>query len=551
MFGQVGAGTRRYPGSMVVEASAAVGPATPAKRNPRGPGRSRVAVAGVLAAAVALGVSELIAGLSTRVPSLIVAVGAAVIDIVPPGVTELAIAVFGLYDKVALVLGTLLVAGACGALMGKLAARRLWAGAVGFVAFGLAGLGAASRDPQAAFAPTVAATALAVAVGVTALALLLARARTTATHAPSRPLASAEPMVPHGDRRQFLRLATGVAVAAALTAAGGRGLSRRAAASVARAGVVLPPPEAPLAAAPDAASLDVAGITPLFTPNDAFYRIDTALAIPRVDPASWRLAVTGMVDRPLSLSYDDLLAMPHVEADVTLLCVSNEVGGDLAGNARWSGVPLATVLERAGVGLGATQIVGRSADDWTSGFPTEAALDGRDALIAVAMNGEPLPLRHGFPARLVVPGLYGYVSATKWLTEIELTTWEGFDSYWVPRGWSKQGPIKTQSRIDVPGRGATVPAGLVAVAGVAWGGLRGVERVEVSVDGGPWQEAQLAEQLGAATWRQWVWQWQARRGEHVLAVRATDGEGVVQTARTSPPAPDGATGHHTVRVDVA
>ncbi|HVM13488.1 MAG TPA: sulfite oxidase [Egibacteraceae bacterium] len=537
---------------MVVEGSPRVGPAPSVDRDARASGGRRAAVAGVLASAVALGVSELIAGLSTHVPSLVAAVGTAVIDAVPAGVKDLAIAVFGLFDKVALVVGTVLIAGASGAVLGTLAARRFWAGAVGFMAFGLAGLAAASRDPQASLVPTVAATALATAVGVAALSVLLARAATEPATAPlSSPRKAAEPMVPRGGRRQFLRLATGVAAAAAVTAAGGRVLTQRSAASVARAGVVLPPPAARLAAPPDAASLDVDGITPLFTPNDAFFRIDTALSIPRVDPSDWRLAVTGMVDRPLSFSYDDLLAMPHIETDVTLLCVSNEVGGDLAGNARWSGVPLATVLERAGVGVGATQVVGRSVDGWTSGFPTEAALDGRDTLIAVAMNGEPLPLRHGFPARLVVPGLYGYVSATKWLAEIELTTWEGFDAYWIPRGWSKEGPVKTQSRIDVPGGGSTVAQGRVTVAGVAWGGLRGVERVEVSVDGGAWQEAKLAEPLGDATWRQWVWLWQARPGRHALAVRATDGEGAVQTGRASPPAPDGATGHHTVRVEVS
>ncbi|MDP9020105.1 MAG: sulfite oxidase, partial [Actinomycetota bacterium] len=305
----------------------------------------------------------------------------------------------------------------------------------------------------------------------------------------------------------------------------------------------LPPPA-------EAASLEVDGLSPLFTPNRDFYRIDTALAAPRIELDSWRLRVTGMVEQPLELSFDDLSALRQVEADVTLACVSNEVGGELVGNARWRGVPLAQLLEQAGVRPGADQVVGRSVDGWTGGFPT-AALDGGDALVALGMNGEPLPVVHGFPARLVVPGLYGYVSATKWLSEIELTTLEGFDGYWVPRGWSKLGPVKTQSRIDVPAAGARLAPGRHAVAGVAWAPGRGVARVEVSVDDGDWTEARLSEPLGAASWRQWRWAWDAEPGRHRLRVRATDGAGEVQTGRTAPPRPDGATGHHTIDVDVS
>ncbi len=240
--------------------------------------------------------------------------------------------------------------------------------------------------------------------------------------------------------------------------------------------VRLAPAARPLPPAVPAASLEVDGLSPLFTPNRDFYRIDTALAAPRIDLETWRLRVTGMVDQPLELSFDDLSNMRQVEADITLSCVSNEVGGDLVDNARWRGVPLAELLEQAGVRPGADQVVGRSVDGWTGGFPTAAALDGRDALVALGMNGEALPVVHGFPARLVVPGLYGYVSATKWLSEIELTTLEGFDGYWVPRGWSKLAPVKTQSRIDVPAGGARLAPGRHAVAGVAWAPIRGWPR---------------------------------------------------------------------------
>jgi len=285
-------------------------------------------------------------------------------------------------------------------------------------------------------------------------------------------------------------------------------------------------------------------------PSDRFYRIDTRLlGAPVVDADRWRLRITGLVDHPYELTFPELLALPMVEEYVTLCCVSNEVGGKLVGNAAWRGIPLPEILNRAGIHSGATQIVGRSVDGFTTGFPTEVAFDGRHALVAVGMNGELLPRVHGFPARLVVPGLYGYVSATKWLTEIELTTWDAFDAYWVRRGWSKRGPVKTQSRIDTVWPLPPV-AGPVAVAGVAWAPTRGISRVELRVDDGPWVEVSLASALSDGTWRQWVYHWEATPGVHLLAVRATDGRGETQTARRSRPDPDGATGYHTIRVEV-
>ena len=295
---------------------------------------------------------------------------------------------------------------------------------------------------------------------------------------------------------------------------------------------------------------EVAGLSPLVTSNEDFYRIDTRILVPQVDPDGWSLRITGMVDREVELTLDELLAMDRITEFVTLACVSNEVGGDLVGNALWSGVPLGDLLDRAGPHPEATQIVGRAVDGWTAGFPAEVAADGRPCMVAVAMNGEPLPVKHGFPARLIIPGLYGYVSATKWLTEIELTTWEAFDGYWIPRGWAKEGPIKTQSRIDVPRAGATVAAGPIAVAGVAWAPTRSVERVEVRVDDGPWEPAQLSGALSTNTWVQWRYTWDAATGTHRLAVRATDGHGETQTEQAAPPAPSGATGHHTITVEV-
>ena len=292
-------------------------------------------------------------------------------------------------------------------------------------------------------------------------------------------------------------------------------------------------------------------ISPLITPNEDFYLIDTALRKPAIQAENWTLAVQGMVDDPKTYTFAELLdgRFSFIQEPVTLSCVSNRVGGRLVGNAIWEGVPLREVLDASGIQPGATQISGRSVDDWASGFPTELAYDGRVAMIAVTMNGEPLPVKHGFPARLVIAGLYGYVSATKWLSEINLTTWEGFDSYWVPRGWAKEGPIRTQSRIDVP-RDGEVPAGIVAIAGVAWAPNKSVEKVEVQIDDNPWAEADLSAELSTNSWRQWVYYWEAAPGEYRIQVRATDGTGYTQTAERRPPAPDGATGWHMKNVRV-
>jgi DMSO/TMAO reductase YedYZ molybdopterin-dependent catalytic subunit len=242
--------------------------------------------------------------------------------------------------------------------------------------------------------------------------------------------------------------------------------------------------------------------------------------------------------------------MPLVERDITLTCVSNEVGGPYVGTARWTGVRLGPLLEAAGLQPGATQLLSRSVDGWTCGTPVQVVTDGRDALLAVAMNGRPLPLEHGFPVRMVVPGLYGYVSATKWLTDLEVTTFEKDKAYWTTRGYAEQAPIKVSSRIDTPKPFAPVPRGRVAVAGVAWAQHTGIARVEVSVDGGPWQAAQLAGEDGVDTWRQWVFPWDAAPGAHRLSVRATDKAGQLQDAKRRPVYPDGATGRQELVVTV-
>ena len=556
------------------------------------------AVAGAAGAAVALGFGELVEGASETIPSLVVAVGELVADYTPGDVIAASIANLGSSQKTVLTGSIVVLSLVIGAGLGHFAARgRKQVAGAGFALFGLLGGWAAARNP---FSPELASWLVALAaaaLGATATLLLvgridaLSRAVQAAVYAdaeeseagdaesPGRPEHPGSRPARVGTRRAFFAYAGGAGATALAMVGAGRGLRGESAAEQARKAVVLPPattaPDAAATttvAATDAASgepavgsvreqvaaLDVLddeieGISSYITPDGEFYRIDTALVVPQVDPAGWRLRFTGMVDSPYELTFDEILAMDLSEHVITLSCVSNRVGGDLVGNAVWTGVPLSALLDRAGVQPGADQVVGRSVDDWTAGFPTEVVYDGRNAVLAVGMNGEPLPTRHGFPARLVVAGLYGYVSAVKWIEEINLTTWDGFDAYWVPRGWSKEGPMKTQSRIDVPAAGSG--SGLVAgtpttVAGIAWAPTRGIERVEVSVDGGDWQTCRLGEALGDESWVQWHHEWTPTAGRHRLQVRATDGDGVLQSPGPKDPRPDGAEGWHMVAVDV-
>jgi DMSO/TMAO reductase YedYZ molybdopterin-dependent catalytic subunit len=258
-----------------------------------------------------------------------------------------------------------------------------------------------------------------------------------------------------------------------------------------------------------------------------------------------------MVERELTITFDQLIKRPLTEDYITLCCVSNPVAGPYIGNARWLGTSLASVLRQAGIKAGADQLMCTSVDGFTSGTPVQTVMDGRDALLAVAMNGQALPVEHGFPVRMVVPGLYGYVSATKWVTDVNVTTFAGNDAYWAQRGWSQQAPIKTESRIDVPTANGRVSAGRVAVAGVAWAQHKGIDAVEARVDGGPWQQARLAAVPGIDTWRQWAWDWNATSGRHLLEARATDATGYTQTGAQEPPEPNGATGYPSVQVTVS
>jgi DMSO/TMAO reductase YedYZ molybdopterin-dependent catalytic subunit len=506
------------------------------------PSRGRAAASGVLAAGVALTAGEVASSLVDTIPSPVLSVARVVIDLSPLGLREAAIGTLGTSDKPALIAGVLVLSALFGLALG-LAARRWPTAATAAIAlFGTVGLLAAQTDPRATLLGGAAAAVIGVGAGVLSLRALLARA----APAPVEAQAAAS-----SARRGFLQ-ASGLAAGGIVLGTGvvkARGLASSRVATSGPVPTALPQVASPLAGVPVTASLEVPGISPLVTPTGDFYRIDTALVVPKIDAGRWRLEIDGMVRSPLRLGLAELSAMDQVERDCTIACVSNEVGGDLVGTARWQGVPLAAVLERAGVDARASQVMGESVDGFTAGFPVEAATDGRGSLIALGMNGAPLPAKHGYPARLIVPGLYGYVSATKWLKAIRLNRMEDEDGYWIPRGWSKLGPIKTQCRIDVPGS-SRIPAGPTAVAGVAWAPTRDVQRVEVQIDDGPWHDATLGPGLGRNVWKQWTWTWEATPGQHVVRARATDGRGEVQTDRRAPVDPDGATGYPSRRVKV-
>ena len=352
-------------------------------------------------------------------------------------------------------------------------------------------------------------------------------------------------------RRQFLVAAGFSVAAAAIGEVGGRSLATRKNVSLAQASLRFPKATEPVAPLPRGVNLPVPGISSFITPNSQFYRVDTAILVPQVDPSNWQLRIHGMVAREVTITFDELLHRPLIEDYITLCCVSNPVDGPYIGNAKWLGASLASLIREARPQRGADQLLSTSVDGFTSGTPLSVVLDGRDSLLAVAMNGAALPTAHGFPARQVVPGLYGYVSACKWVVDMELTTFAAAQAYWVPRGWSAMGPIKTESRIDVPTDGSSVKAGKVAVAGVAWAQHKGIEAVEVQVDRGPWEEATLAAVPGIDTWRQWVWEWDATPGTHLIQARATDKTGYTQTSGIEDVAPNGATGYPSTQVIVS
>ncbi len=513
-------------------------------------------LAGLLAAAVAVLASRGTAALLDGVTDPLLAVANRAVDAAPRPVKELAVEALGAADKPVLVGGVVATVALLAAGLGVLGVRRPGVAVGGFLT--LTGVAAVAtltdRAASAGLAARLLPVVVLVAVGPGLLVLLLRALRTRSCVPASAPALAEtrEPARPGWpSRRTFLLTAAagaGLGIAGATVSRLYGGL----AAAASRAGVVLPRPTRPASPVPSGVTVNVAGVTPHLTPTADFYRVDTALRVPDVPLEGWRLRVHGMVERELDLGFDDLVGRGLVERRITLTCVSNPVGGDLVGNATWLGVPVHELLEEAGVLDGADAVRSTSADDWTCGTPLSALTDpDRGALVAVGMNGEPLPLEHGFPARLVVPGLYGYVSATKWLVDLEVTRFADFEAYWTSRGYDAEAPIKTSSRIDVPRSFAAVRPGRTPVAGVAWAQSTGIRAVEVRVDGGAWNEARLAEADGVDTWRQWVWEWDAEPGNHRLEVRATDAEGSTQTGRRAPVAPNGSTGWDSVTVVVA
>ncbi|MFI8341962.1 molybdopterin-dependent oxidoreductase [Streptomyces sp. NPDC085639] len=516
---------------------------------------ARGALAGLLAAFTALAVAELVAGLVRPAAGPVTVVGGAAIDRTPAPVKDFAIRTFGENDKTVLQLGILAVLAVIAVALGVLALSHRRIGAAGVLLFGIVGSAAALSRPDS----TGIGDALPSIAGALAGALVLHVLASKAVAAAAPADADGQGGAEGWSRRGFLAAAGATAVAAASAGALGRFFTGRQGqgAVASRTSLVLPAPASPAPAVPTGVQLKVAGISPFTTPNADFYRVDTALTVPRVDAGTWRLRIHGKgITRPRTYTLEQLLALPLIERDITLTCVSNEVGGPYIGTARWLGVPLAGLLEETGVrppsrGGKADQLVARSVDGMTLGSPVEDVMDGRDAMLAVGMNGEPLPFDHGFPVRMLVPGLYGYVSACKWITEIELTTFDVYDPYWVKRKWARKAPIKTQARIDTPKPFARPAAGTVMVAGVAWAQHRGITRVEVRVDEGPWQDADLAPQATADTWRQWSYPWKATPGGHTLTVRATDGTGRLQTEQRARTVPDGASGWHSAFVTVS
>ncbi|NIJ14747.1 DMSO/TMAO reductase YedYZ molybdopterin-dependent catalytic subunit [Saccharomonospora amisosensis] len=518
---------------------------TGARRPPRisGPVSGLI---GLLALAAALAAGHLMAAFVGIGASPYFAVGSAAIDLAPTWLKDWAVGTFGSYDKLVLLAGMAAVLMSLAVTAGLLSRRRPLAATIVIAGLGvLAGVAVLTRPDVGRLALLAPLAAVAAGLGVFHWLHALAR---RGRHDPGeRPFEHAEQVTT--DRRRFLAAAGGVAAGAGLAGLGGVliGGGKDAAGSRAAVGelaVARPAPPVP-------AGADFAGSgTPSFlTSNDSFYRIDTALVVPQVRAQDWTLRVHGMVERELTIDYADIRARPLVERTVTLCCVSNEVGGPYVSTANFIGIDLADLLAEAGVEPGAEQLFSTSADGWTCGTPVEAVTDGsRGAMLAIGMNGEPLPLEHGFPARMVVPGLYGYVSATKWVTDLELTTWQARRAYWLERGWAQRAPVKTQSRVDFPAASATVPTGTITVAGTAWAQSRGIAKVEVRLDEGPWRTAELSADVSDDAWRMWRIELELPRpGEYSVACRATDKSGYTQTGERAPVLPDGATGRHTVR----
>lgn len=509
------------------------------------------ALAGVAAAAVVLSVAELVGAFFTARATPVIALGSTFIDFTPSWLKDFAIATFGTNDKLALFVGMAVTILLLACVLGIVAYRKWALGVAGVLLMGTVIVGAvvtrAGVEPLDAV-PSVIGTV----AGLLVLRLLITRLwRMQQWPDMDSDLAAKEPERPATSRRAFFA-ATGVtAAASAIAATGGRLLSAaRSNVAQAREALQLPAPAKPAPAVPAGVQSKAPGVTPWLTPNNDFYRIDTALSVPEINAQDWELRVHGLVEREIRLSFQDLLDAELIESHVSLTCVSNPVGGNLAGNAKWLGMPIRDVLKMAGPKDGADMVLSTSIDGFSASTPLEVLQDDRDAMLAFGMNDEALPLEHGYPVRMVVPGLYGFVSATKWVVDLEVTRFADSKAYWTQRGWSERGPIKTMARVEVPKSFAKVPAGRVAIGGTAWAQTRGITKVEVQIDNGPWTEAVLSTEASLITWRQWSFDWEATPGPHYIKARATDGTGEVQTDQRADPVPDGASGWQSLMVTV-
>ena len=512
----------------------------------------------MLAAAFGVAIGTLVAALIDPAYAPIEVVASTAIDLPPQAVKEWATSTFGTASK-SVVVGVVIVAViALSAWAGVRSRDRVSFGVQVMVVAGVVGAAAALLRPvDALLAPLPSLTAGAAAALALWWLVRMARSRQPANFgnlseasSPDFPKSETTTTAPKElSRRGVLLGIGGVVVVGGAAWAGARWLVNSANATASRLAAVLPKASEPLAPLPASVQAPVPGMTPFITPNADFYRIDTAVIVPQVTAEEWTLTFDGMVRRPFTITYAELLDMPMVERDVTIMCVSNPIGGDLIGTARWLGTPLLPLLERAGIEPGADQLFSTSVDGWTCSTPLDGLAE-REPLLAIGMNGEPLPIEHGFPVRMIIPGLYGFISATKWVTRISATTYAQDPAYWTVRGWATDAPVLTGSRIDLPQGSVTV--GQTAIGGVAWAmDGDGISRVEVSIDDGPWQEAQLADQPNPRTWRQWWLEWEATPGRHTISVRATDGLGQTQTSEVRDVVPSGATGYDVGVVEVA
>ena len=533
----------------------------------KGTSRYQAALSGMVGAALALASGELVASLTNKTTSLVLAVGEFIVDVAPGDIVRTSIETLGNSQKIVLLSGITVISILFGGFLGLLSRKHSDLSYLLFILFGIFGGWTLNRDPLTSTTAALSLSATATLIGLSAFVFL--------NNILDQPINTSleDPKNRYADRRQFLSWATGISVAAGAMTGTGRFLLKDDTIQNIRENIVLPDIEektgllksdttTPASPTPATTTLpdekdfftfsemnEIEGISPYITSNKDFYRIDTALRVPTIEPADWSLTLNGLVENPYELSYDEILEMDLVKKDVTLTCVSNEIGGPLVGNAVWSGVPLSEIISKSKPLPEAQQVMCHSVDGFTAGFPIENIFDGRTALLAVGMNGRPLPVIHGFPARLVVAGLYGYVSAVKWIKRIEICTWDGNDGYWIPRGWSKKAPIKISSRIDVP-RERRINSGINAVAGVAWAPLSGVKTVEVSFDSGPWQECNLGVSLSGESWSQWAYKWDAKPGKYEIKVRAIDNNGVIQSSNLASPAPNGAEGYDQISVRV-